>query len=431
MTTEEMTLESIDITDVDLYHSRGYPWREWDMLRREAPIYWYERPNHRPFWAVTRHEDIGRISRNSEVFVSTQRLRVYPEPQDSAIVQSRLHEAETVGMIESAPLNFIDMDEPEHSHYRSLINRFFTPRAMDRQIPMISRVADERVSILEGKLNDARTSGAEVEFTHTVAVHVPAIVTFELLGVAEDLWDELMESVDYQVRTNDDEEDFSRPRFSMEASRVAQLMQEALDRREAAGAGTDCLLDVILRAEVGGERVSPRQRLAIANLLLFAGLETTRNALAGGVHTLLKHPDQLQRLIDNPDLIDTATEEILRWISPVIHFTRTAVADFDLNGTHIRAGEDVTMFYPSANRDERVFTAPYTFDIGRDPNSHLAFGGYGTHFCLGANLARWEIRATLRRMLPLLPRLELAGEAVWHGGLHVGGFDYLPIRLRD
>ena len=156
MTVDEIALDTLDITDTDLYHSRGYPWREWDLLRREAPVFWYDRPGYRPFWAITRHEDIGTISRHSDVFISTQRLRVYPEPQDSAIVNSRLREAEQVGMIESAPLNFIDMDEPEHSRFRSLINRFFTPKANDRRLPMVERLADERVSILEQKLRDAR-----------------------------------------------------------------------------------------------------------------------------------------------------------------------------------------------------------------------------------------------------------------------------------
>ncbi len=430
MTAAAPALDRLDITDVDLYHSRGYPWREWDRLRREAPVFWYERPGHTPFWAITRHQDILRISRASDVFRSTRRLRIYPEPLDSQIVQARLEEMQKVGMVESAPLSFIDMDEPEHSQYRRLISRFFTPRAMDRRTPLLRDVADRRVSLLERLLAESGPDG--VEFVDTVAVHVPAIVLFEMLGVSEELYGKLLQEVDDAVRASTARarrEDADRASFTIESSRVAQIMQAALEQRENAGPGSDCLLDVILRAEVGGQRVSPRQRLAMANMVLFAGLETTRNAIAGGVYTLLTQRDQLERLRSDPSRVDSATEEILRWISPVIHFARTAVEDFELGGTEIRAGEHVGMFYPSANRDEDVFEDPYRFDVAREPNDHLAFGGYGTHFCLGANLARWQIRETVRRLLPVLPGVELVGEPVWQGSLHVGGYANLRVRL--
>ncbi|MCE2392309.1 MAG: cytochrome P450 [Proteobacteria bacterium] len=432
MKRDESALDALDITDVERYRTRGYPWAAWDRLRREAPIYWYERPGHAPFWAVTRHADILTISRASDVFVSTRRLRIFPEPLDSQIVHTRLEDARKVGWIESAPLSFIDMDDPEHTTYRRVISRFFTPRAMNRQQELIDGVADRRVSLLERRLDEGPNDAGVVEFVDTVAVHVPATVLFEMLGVEEALYQQILDEVDDAVRSSHARAEarlpVERPRFTIDSSRVARMMQDALDRREAAGADTDCLLDVILRARVDGERVTPRQRLAMANMVLFAGLETTRNAIAGGVYTLLKRRDQLERLVADPGLVDTASEEVLRWISPVIHFARTAVQDFELSGTRIRAGEAVGMFYPSANRDESVFEDPYRFDVARRPNDHLAFGGYGTHFCLGANLARWQIRATLRRLLPLLPELELVGEPVWDGGLHVGGYTDLQLR---
>ena len=432
MTQAASTLDALDITDVERYRTRGYPWRAWDRLRREAPVYWYERPGHKPFWAVTRHADILTISRSSDVFVSTRRLRIYPEPLDTQIVGSREEDARQVGWIESAPLSFIDMDEPAHTTYRRVISRFFTPRAMDRQRELIDGVADRRVSLLERRLSEGPNVAGVVEFVDTVAVHVPATVLFEMLGVEEGLYQLILDEVDDAVRSSharaEERLPLDRPRFTIDSSRVARMMQDALDRREAAGADTDCLLDVILRAQVGGQRVSPRQRLAMANMVLFAGLETTRNAIAGGVYTLLQQRDQLKRLVADPGLVNSATEEILRWISPVIHFARTAVEDFELSGTLVRAGQDVGMFYPSANRDESVFEDAYRFDVAREPNDHLAFGGYGTHFCLGANLARWQIRATLRRLLPLLPELDLVGEPVWDGGLHVGGYTDLQVR---
>ena len=163
-------------------------------------------------------------------------------------------------------------------------------------------------------------------------------------------------------------------------------------------------------------------------MLLGAGNETTRNATSGGVQALLEHPDQCAKLCANPELLDSAVEEILRWTSPVVQFARTAVKDFEIRGQMIRAGEDIGMFYPSANRDEDVFENPYDFDIERSPNLHLAFGGYGAHFCLGANLARSELRAMMRSLLPILPEMELAGPEQRVPHLHVPAIQRLPVR---
>ncbi len=199
-------------------------------------------------------------------------------------------------------------------------------------------------------------------------------------------------------------------------------------RRAHASAGRD-LCSALLRAELDGAPLTEQQLVGYLTLLLAAGNETTRNAISGGVQALLQHPQERDRLCANPDLVESAAEEILRWTSPVVQFARTAVRDFTLRGVRIAAGEDVGMFYPSANRDEAVFEDPYRFDVARRPNKHLAFGGYGAHFCLGANLARWELRAALRALLPLLPRLELAGRETRIPFLHVPAIQQLPLRL--
>ena len=175
----------------------------------------------------------------------------------------------------------------------------------------------------------------------------------------------------------------------------------------------------------------PFVRTIALALLIAAGLDTTRHATTGGVHLLLENPDQLDRLVADPSLLDSAVEEILRYASPVIHFMRTAVEDFEIGGQTIRKGDSVSLWYPSANRDEEVFDRPYEFDIGRNPNPHLAFGGYGPHFCIGAHLARAQLRAVFRELLPLLPKLEVAGDLVRMKNLHVGGYTALPIRQRE
>jgi cytochrome P450 len=205
-------------------------------------------------------------------------------------------------------------------------------------------------------------------------------------------------------------------------------MLEVIRERRREGRRRDDLSSLIVHAELDGKPLSEQQLQGYLFLVLAAGNETTQNAISGGVHALLAHPEQRDLLCARPELVVSAGEEILRWTSPVLQFARTAVEDFELDGVRIRAGQDVGMWYPAANRDPEVFADPYRFDITRNPNHHLAFGGYGAHFCLGANLARWELRAALRALIPLLPRLESAGLPEYVPNLHVAAIHRLPVR---
>jgi cholest-4-en-3-one 26-monooxygenase len=208
-------------------------------------------------------------------------------------------------------------------------------------------------------------------------------------------------------------------------------MERLIERRKDQGLPGDDLLSMLLKAQIDGEHLTPREVMSYIILLLAAGNETTRNSTTGGIHALLEHPDQMQKLVDNPGLVDSAVEEILRWTSVVIQFTRTALQDVEIRGTTIRKGETVGMWYPSANRDEDVFKDAYTFNIERDPNDHFAFGGYGEHFCLGANLARWEMRSLVKALIPLLPQMEVtAPPERLAGQLHVGGIKRLMVKAR-
>ena len=201
---------------------------------------------------------------------------------------------------------------------------------------------------------------------------------------------------------------------------VAQRLQD--------GFGED-LLSRLMQAEIDGQKFTPREISSYFTLLVAAGNETTRNSITGGVKVLLENRDQLERLVAEPELVPSAVEEILRWTSVVIQFQRTATEDLEIRGQTIRKGESLVMWYPSANRDEEVFPEPYTFDITRDPNDHFAFGGFGEHFCLGAHLARWEMRAIFHALLPVLPKLELAREPeLVAGSLHVGGIKRMLVR---
>ena len=434
-TAEALSLENLSITDTSRYVARGYPWAEFDLLRREAPIYWYDRPDVEPFWAVARYEDVLTVSKHSDVFVNTQRLRIFPKAQEVFSRRRREELEREFGdrARRRYTLSFIDMDDPEHAAYRNLTNRQFTPRAMRALEGRFAELARGYVDAFEARLRE----GGAVDLVHGLSIMLPMTAIFQMVGYPPEDWNQLFAWKEVEFGSDEDLVDrMPDPEERHLARRAAGSQSNAyvldfLAKRQAAGADTNCIADLLLRASLDGHRLEEDELLSYMNLLLAGGLETTRNATTGGVLALLEHPDQLERLVADRELLPPAVEEILRWVSPVIQFARTAVADFDLAGQRIAAGETVAMWYPSANRDEAVFDDPYRFDIGRQPNDHLAFGGYGAHFCLGANLARWQLRAIFAELLRILPDLELAGPPRRQDSLHVGGFIRMPVRLRS
>jgi len=436
---EALSLDTLSITDTQRYVERGYPWAEWDLLRREAPVFWYDRPDVDPFWALTTYEDTLTISKRSDIFISSDRLRIFPSTQEEF---SRRRKEELIARYgpERArrhyTLSFIDMDDPEHAAYRNLTNRSFTPRAMRLLEDHIAELAEQYVSGFARQLVNAVAEQGECDFVHDLAVKLPMAAIFEMLGFPREDWDELFDIREVQFGSDrelalsgltPEELHEERQKANKAATEYGFAFIEA---RKAAGAPSDSLVDVLLRAELDGRTLEDDEINSYINLLVAGGLETTRNATTGGVLALLEHPEERDRLVANPELLRTAVEEILRWTSPVIQFARVATEDFELRGHTIRAGETVAMWYPSANRDEAAWDDPYRFDITRDPNDHLAFGGFGSHFCLGANLARWELRGIFKELLRLLPELELVGDPYRQDSLHVGGIVKMPVRYR-
>ena len=436
---EALSLDTLSITDTQRYVERGYPWAEWDLLRREAPVYWYERPDVAPFWALTTYEDALTISKRSDIFISSDRLRIFPRTQEEF---SKRRKEELIARFgpEKArrfyTLSFIDMDDPDHAAYRNLTNRSFTPRAMRLIEDHIAELAEAYASGFARQLIDTVAEQGACDFVHDLAVKLPMAAIFEMVGFPRDDWDELfgIKEIEYGsdrelalAGLTPQERDVERRK----ANRVStEYLFNFVEARKAAGAPSDCLADVLLRAELDGRTLEDDEIFSYINLLIAGGLETTRNATTGGVLALLEHPDERDKLVANPELLRPAVEEILRWTSPVIQFARVATEDFELRGHTIRAGEAVAMWYPSVNRDEAAWDEPYRFDITRDPNDHLAFGGFGSHFCLGANLARWELRGIFKELLPLLPEMELDGPPYRQDSLHVGGIVKMPVRYR-
>ena len=427
-----LSLDTLDVTDAALYVSRGYPFREWDLMRKKAPVFWYERPGFKPFWAITKHADVLTISRNSNVFVNSRRLRLATIVEDEFMSSNLRSRAAKLDWDPDEPHDMIFMDDPRHKKFRLLTARQFTPAALRKLEVHLEILSKKFADEFQQRLRADTEAHGACDFVDAFAVKLPLATIGEMLGLPEDDWRHL--KVLTNVMLNAHEPDYYLPgenvvqAITRAAEEMRCYMADVIEQRRTAGATGDDLASILVRAQIDGAPLTDQQLQGYLTVLLGAGNETTRNATSGGVQALLEHPDQCAKLCANPDLLNSAVEEILRWTSPVVQFARTAVVDFEIRGQKICAGEDIGMFYPSANRDEDVFENPYDFDIERSPNLHLAFGGYGAHFCLGANLARSELRVMLRSLLPILPEMELAGpeERVPH--LHVPAIQRLPVR---
>ncbi len=426
------TLDTLDIHSTDLYLSRGYPWREWDLLRREAPVFWYQREGIAPFWAVTRHADVLTISKRSDVFVNSQRLRLQGVEDDARQLAWTRMRAEARGWDPDEVPDFIFMDDPRHRKFRLLAARRFTPAALRKLESHFDELSRKFADEFASELDRAADAGETCDFVRGFAQKLPLAAIGEMLGLPSGDWMRLKQLTNVMIGAPELEffhEGENRNAGVIRAvEEITEYMIRLVADRQARGVGGDDLSSLIVHSEIDGQPLTLQQLQGFLFVLLAAGNETTQNSISGGVHALLEHPDQRALLCSNPDLVESAAEEMLRWTSPVVQFARTANRDFELSGIRIKAGEDVGMWYPSANRDEAVFEDPYRFDITRAPNHHLAFGGFGAHFCMGANLARWELRAALRALIPILPRFESAGPAERVPNLHVSAIHRMPVR---
>ena len=415
-------LDSIDIHTLDLYASRGYPWAEWDLLRREAPVYWYDRPGIEPFWAITRYDDVHAVGRDAATFVNSgRRLRLHSIEHEDAMWASKARRDQLYGWDPDEPLDMVFLDAPRHTAFRLLTARAFTParcRAMaDSLAGLAARFVDEFEAALDA------SGGEPLDVVRELSLKLPLAAICDLMGLPIEDWHDIWRWTDSVFDTASTE--WALPGESRRDMR-RRLRVEYFDYYEQLIAAkrarpADDVISHLVNGEVEGQRLTQQQLHGYLNLLILAGNETTRNATTKGVLALLDNPAERERLEADPDRwIEPAVEEILRWTSPVIQFARTAVRDTEIRGVTIRAGDTVGIWYPSANRDPQAFDRPDTFDISREPNYHLAFG-HGPHFCLGANLARWELRALFRELARrgTLRRLEALGPSVITQDLHV------------
>jgi cytochrome P450 family 142 subfamily A polypeptide 1 len=384
----------IRLLDGDFYAADPHPHFRW--LRGHAPVW---RDEAGGVWGVALHEDVVRVSRHPELFCSAGSSR----PDAPAIP------------------SMINADDPVHKRRRNLVNRGFTPRRVEDQEPRVRRIVTELI--------DRVAARGECDFVHDVAAPLPMIVIGDMLGVEATDRDRLLRwSDDLIAATNAT----ASPEVAM---RGAAAFEEYADYHRAVvadrrGRPRDDLVSVLVHAEIDGERLSDDEILHDSLLILVGGDETTRHVITGGMEALCRHPDQRRALAANPAAIPTAVEEMLRWVTPIQNMNRTATRDVELRGQRIRAGDKLLLLYPSANRDERVFAEPDRFDVARRPNDHVAFG-FGAHFCLGASLARLELRVMFEELLRRLPDLELATDAALprRPSNFIVGIERMPVRF--
>jgi cholest-4-en-3-one 26-monooxygenase len=314
------------------------------------------------------------------------------------------------------------MDPPSHTRYRKLVNRGFTPRMI---AALEVHVRDLTIAIVEA----AKAKG-EIDFVVDVAAELPLEVIAELLGVPREDRHKLFDWSNRMVGSEDPEYQVAEEHVTAAQIDMFVYAQELATQRRAEP--RDDIVSTLLAAEIDGDQLTDMDFNLFFMLLSVAGNETTRNAIAHGMNAFLEHPDQWDLLVADPDAhIAGAVEEILRWASPVLYFRRNARRDVELGGQTIRAGEKISLWYVSANRDEAIFDEPFRFDITRDPNPHIAFGGGGPHFCLGAQLARLEIRVLFEELARRTPKLEALGAPDRLRSNFIGGIKHLPVRLGE
>ena len=386
----------IDLLDGRFYAGDPHPSFRW--MRQHAPIY---RDEQNGLWGISRHGHIQEVAKHPALFCNGGSSRPDAPPIPS----------------------MINMDGLPHKRRRNLVNSGFTPRRVGEQEPRIREVC---VQLIEGV-----ASRGECDFVSEVAAWLPMILIGDMLGVAREDHDRLLRWSDDLILGT------SATATPEAAARAQQAFQEyasyhaevVADRRRRPP--QDDLMSILVHAEIDGEKLDDEALLQESLLILIGGDETTRHVLTGGLYQLLLHPEQREKLIREPGRIPVAVEEMLRWVSPIQNMARTATRDVDFHGARIRKGDKLLLLYPSANRDEEVFEEPFRFDVERSPNLHLAFGGYGPHFCLGSSLARLELRVMFEELLQRLPDMELASPDPprLRPSNFIAGIEELPVRF--
>lgn len=409
-----MKLEDIDLSDIEFW---AKPWSErnaaFATLRRENPIAYFPEPILEPFpegpgyFAITKMHDLLEISRHPEVFCSGQgAVSILDMPADMNEFYGSL----------------ISMDDPRHARLRKIVSGTFTPRMLNNVLEDVEKTAK--------KVVDGIVEKGEIDFVKDVSMPFPLLVILDMMGIPHSEFDTVLAQSNIILSGGDPDfiPEGTDPitAFLGAGATLAGLLNDLAVLRRANP--TDDLLSALVNTEVDGEQLSGDELASFFILLSVAGHETTRTALSHGVTHLSQNPDQRARLLADIDgVMPTTVEEIVRYASPVVWMRRTLTQDYVLSGHEFHEGDKIIMYYGSANRDEAIFADPDTFNVLRDPNPHVGFGGPGPHFCLGAHLARREITLMFRELYTRLPDLELAGPPVQLRSSFINGVKSLPV----
>jgi cholest-4-en-3-one 26-monooxygenase len=415
MTLLQQDLSSIDIASPEVYE-RGVPHEQFRLLRQHDPVHWHPwRWEGGGFWAITKHADVTAISKDAETYSSAEGHIYLWELEPDALEARR---------------SLIETDPPDHSRLRRIVSAAFTPKKVQDYESYTREIVVE--------LLDASEKQGEFDWVHGVASPLPINVLVSILGVRDEDAPMMIELTDHLVAGTSDQPLDQNAYGNTTPLRLLPFNSPAswalfeYGRRmgeERRRTPTGDLVSRLVHAEVEGDSLTDAEFCNFFQLLVFAGNETTRTGLSQGMLALIEHPDEFDRLFAEPALIPAAVEELLRWASPVMYFRRTAMRDVELRGVPIKRGDKLVMWYISANYDEDVFEEPYRFDVGRDPNEQVSFGPGGPHYCLGAFLARLEMRVLLEEIVKRGIRFEQAGPARRVRTNFVNGIESMPVRV--
>jgi cholest-4-en-3-one 26-monooxygenase len=399
------TIEGLDLLAATW--EQGVPYGQFDRLRREAPVAWHEEDDGPGFWVISKHADVKAISHDSVTF--------------SSELGGTFIDTQTDAQLAAMRLSILNMDPPKHHRYRRLVNRGFTPRAIQALLDSI----DRRAARIVGDVVDR----GECEFVEEIAALLPLEMICEMIGLPEQDWPRMFELSNCMVGFDDPEYQAS-PDDGMAAAFEIFTYCDAVAADRRANPRDD-IMTALVHAEVDGETLTPDELNLFFVTLVVAGNETTRNLINHALCAVIDHPDEARRLRDDPSLWETAPDEMLRWGTSIHNFRRTATVDTEVRGVPIAEGDKVVMYYLSANRDDEAFPHPYRFDPGRSPNDHVTFGGGGVHYCLGASLARAEIGALMRQVVERLPDIELAAEPRRLRSDFINGIKHMPVSWKN
>jgi cholest-4-en-3-one 26-monooxygenase len=407
-----MQLAEIDLLDRDRF-TEGIPHEWFTWLRTTHPVYKHAEPDGPGFWVITKHADIIQCNRDAGTFSSAQARGGVVGLEENGMPQTEAEEAGGRLMLM--------MDPPDHTRYRKLVNRGFTPRMIGQLEPHIRELTN---NILDDAL-----AKDECDFVVDIAAELPLEVIAELIGVPREDRHKIFEWSNRMIGSEDPEYMVKDEEVFQAQVEMFMYAQALADKRRANP--QDDIITALLSAEVDGDSLSDMDFNLFFLLLSVAGNETTRNAIAHGMNAFLENPAQWDLFAGDPDKHTAGmTEEILRWATPVMYFRRNATRDFELRGETIKDGDKIALYYISANRDEDVFDDPFRFDIERDPNPHIAFGGGGPHFCLGAQLARMEIHVLFEELANRMQQVEGLGPPDRLRSNFIGGIKHLPVQFR-